>query len=98
VGWPHEKFLVKRLINLYGYLSPKSGAKEKYSMLDINKRSELCCAVCGKPLVAEATETKGRLRLIGCGRNCQDVYDIPDGSVFFGLEGAPQFLYGPAVN
>lgn len=66
-------------------------------MLDLGKRDELHCPKCGKPLVAYQTD-EGRMRFGGCGRNCLELYDIPDGSVAFGLAGTPHFLYGPIVR
>jgi len=66
-------------------------------MLDLDKRTELCCPKCGKPLLVEfISET--RARLLGCGRDCLDTYIVPPGSVVFGLLGGPQFLYGPIAS
>jgi hypothetical protein len=65
--------------------------------LDISQRQELCCPECGKPLIVEMV-AEGRAKFIGCGRDCLEVYNIPDGSVAFGLQGAPYFLYEPANN
>jgi len=64
--------------------------------LDLNKRSELCCPKCGKPLVAESLSEE-RVRFLGCGRDCLDVYIIPDGSVVFGPVGGTTFIYGPVA-
>ena len=64
--------------------------------LDLNKRTELCCPKCGKPLLVEPI-SETRSKFLGCGRNCFDTYDIPNGSVTFGPMGGPHFLYGPAT-
>jgi hypothetical protein len=47
--------------------------------LDLDKRAELSCPKCGKPLIAQP-RPDGRVRFDGCGRDCFTVYDIPDGS------------------
>jgi len=62
--------------------------------LDLDKRTELTCPKCGKPLLIE--DTDDRARFLGCGRDCFELYNIPDGSVAFGPVGEPLFLYGPA--
>jgi hypothetical protein len=64
--------------------------------LDLDKRTELCCPKCGKPLLIEPL-SENRSRFLGCGRDCLDIYMIPNGSVAFGPLGGPQFLYGPAL-
>jgi hypothetical protein len=63
-------------------------------MLDLDKRKELHCPKCGKPLVIYQT-AEGCARFAGCGRNCLELYDIPDGSVAFGVAGTPHFLSAP---
>jgi hypothetical protein len=62
--------------------------------LDLNKRTELSCPKCGKPLIVQPVPG-GRARFDGCGRNCLKMYDIPDGSVMFGSVCGPLFIYGP---
>ena len=62
--------------------------------LDLNKRTELCCPMCGKPLLVQPLP-EGRARFDGCGRDCLEIYEIPDGSVAFGTMDGPLFLYGP---
>jgi hypothetical protein len=62
--------------------------------LELNKRKEVQCPTCGKPLVFEVL-ADGQTRFLGCGRDCFDVYHIPDGSISFGM-GDMLFVYGPA--
>jgi len=64
--------------------------------LDLDKRTELSCPKCGKPLVIQHVDAD-HAHFLGCGRDCFKVYSIPDGSVAFGPVGAPLFLYGPAT-
>jgi hypothetical protein len=65
--------------------------------LDLDKRTELSCPKCGRPLVIEHVDPD-HAHFLGCGRDCFEVYNIPDGSVAFGPVGAPLFLYGPAIT
>jgi hypothetical protein len=63
-------------------------------MPDLSRRDELCCPDCGKPLViTPLTET--RARFDGCGRGCRESWDIPHGSIMFGVQGGLMFCYGP---
>lgn len=66
-------------------------------IVDLRNREEVCCTKCGKPLVMEHDGTD-RARFVGCGRDCFDVYDIPDGSGLFGPIGGQLFIYGPPIN
>lgn len=63
--------------------------------LDLDKRTELTCPKCGRPLIAQPLP-EDRVRFEGCGRDCLKLYDIPNGSVAFGPVCGPLFLYGPA--
>jgi hypothetical protein len=63
--------------------------------LGLDKRTELSCPKCGKPLISQPL-SDGCVRFEGCGRDCLTVYEIPDGSVTFGPACGPLFIYGPA--
>jgi hypothetical protein len=61
---------------------------------DLREMDEVCCPDCGKPLVI-AQLAGGRYRFDGCGRNCRDVYHLPDGCISFGPQYGLQFVYKP---
>ncbi len=64
--------------------------------IDFRNYNEQVCPDCGKPLVVIAiSETQSRF--IGCGRDCRERYDVPEGSITFGAVGAPHFIYSPIV-
>ena len=65
-------------------------------MLDLRNYDEMCCAVCGKPLIVR-TVSEAKARFEGCGRRCRKLYEIPEGSVMFGAIGAPNFIYAPKL-
>jgi ssDNA-binding Zn-finger/Zn-ribbon topoisomerase 1 len=61
---------------------------------DLREMDEVCCPDCGKPLIITKL-ADGRARFDGCGRNCCDVYQIPDGCISFGPQYGLQFIYKP---
>jgi ssDNA-binding Zn-finger/Zn-ribbon topoisomerase 1 len=61
---------------------------------DLREMDEVCCPDCGKPLVI-TKHTNGRARFDGCGRNCRDVYQLPDGCISIGPQYGLQFIYKP---
>jgi ssDNA-binding Zn-finger/Zn-ribbon topoisomerase 1 len=63
---------------------------------DLRNFNEQCCPDCRKPLVVE-TVSETQSRFIGCGRNCRETYDIPEGSILIGAMGAPKFIYSPRL-
>jgi len=67
-----------------------------FEELRLNQRTEVPCPECGKPLVIGLRE--GRPRFEGCGRDCLDVYNIPDGCIAVGPVDGPLFLYGPVAE
>jgi hypothetical protein len=61
---------------------------------DLREMAEVCCPDCGKPLVITKL-ADGRARFDGCGRNCRDMYQLPEGCISFGPQYGLQFIYKP---
>jgi uncharacterized protein YbaR (Trm112 family) len=55
-------------------------------------REEVCCPDCKKPLVVSALPD-GKRRFDACGRDCREVYNIPDDCILLGPEGGLMFIY-----
>lgn len=57
-------------------------------------REEICCPDCKRPLVVSALPD-GKHRFDGCGRNCRELYDLPDDCIIFGPVGGVMTIYQP---
>jgi hypothetical protein len=63
---------------------------------DLSNMDEVRCPDCGKPLVI--TDLPGnRSRFEGCGRDCRDLYILPDGCISVGPVNGLQFIYQPRL-
>lgn len=75
-------------------LTQDAGGGVELMKPDLREMDEVCCPDCGKPLVITKL-ADGRARFDGCGRNCRDVYHLPDGCISFGPQYGLQFIYRP---
>jgi len=62
--------------------------------IDLSERKEVCCADCNKPLVVTPLADDS-LRFDACGRDCRDLYNIPEDCILFGPKDGPLFIYRP---
>ena len=63
-------------------------------MPDLSRMEEVCCPDCNKPLVI-APLPENRARFVGCGRGCRETWNVPEGSISFGVQGGLMFIYKP---
>ena len=66
-------------------------------MLDLREMDELCCADCGRPLIATVVgPDPNKAAFYGC-RCGHEVYNLPD-CIVAGFSGGPFFFYVPKAS
>lgn len=69
--------------------------KGKTMPLDLRKRRPVVCPDCGQQLFAELSKKNPGQAVFGSCRCDRSVYNVPSGSIMFGLKDGLMFIYGP---
>jgi hypothetical protein len=65
------------------------------TVIDLRKRAPVVCPDCGQQLFAVMSKEEPGKATLGDCRCGREIFDIPDGSIIYGLKDAPMFIYGP---